>query len=128
MSYDVRLRGEDGETVEFNRPHHMKGGTYVLGGTTLAELNVTYNYSKILHQVLTEVGPRGGDKHTGGIRSLYGLAAWQSIPILMKAIEQLQDNVVDDYWEPTEGNVKAALKDLLQLALLSPSGSIWDGD
>ena len=36
-------------------------------------------------------------------------------------------NVSNNYWEPTEGNVKVALLQLLELAKMRPDG-IWDGD
>ena len=42
MSYDVYLEDPTtGRTVEFEEPHHSRGGTYVLGGTKEAWLNVT---------------------------------------------------------------------------------------
>ena len=46
MSYDIELIDPvTGNTLELDAPHHMRGGTYALGGTTRAHLNVTYNYS-----------------------------------------------------------------------------------
>jgi hypothetical protein len=50
-----------------------------------------------------------------------------SIPILEKAIAQLGDDVDEDYWEPTEGNAKRALSQLLALAKMRPDG-VWTGD
>jgi hypothetical protein len=96
----------------------MKGGTYALGGSTMAELNVTYNYSKSFYKVLdTEKG----------LRILYGMSGAESIPVLKNSIAQLADDVSEDYWEGTEGNAKRALIQLLALAQLRPDG-IWDGD
>ena len=43
MSVWIRLEDLQGRTLEAER--HEEGGTYVVGGTTECELNVTYNYS-----------------------------------------------------------------------------------
>ena len=40
---------------------------------------------------------------------------------------QLKDDKTENYWEPTEGNAKAALIQLLALAKMRPDG-IWKGD
>lgn len=118
MSYDISLVDPVSKKVlDLDTPHHMRGGTYAVGGTTEASLNVTYNYSKHFIRVL-------GD---GGIRSLYGKSAVDSIPMLEKAIAQLGDDISEDYWEPTEGNAKRALLQLYTLAKMRPDG-VWDGD
>ena len=118
MSYDIRLvDAETKEGVMLDNSHLLKGGTYALGGTREAWLNVTYNYSSIFYKIL-------GEK---GIRSIYGLTGKDSIMILSKAISELKDDVSDNYWEATEGNVRKALSDLLQLAIMKPD-AIWDGD
>lgn len=117
MSYDIRLRDADGETVCLDMPHSLRGGTYALGGTTEAWLNVTYNYSKHFYRVL-------GDK---GIRSIYGMRAADSLPLLRAAVEKLSNDTSEDYWEATEGNAKQALMNLITLAEAAPEG-IWDGD
>lgn len=118
MSYDIQLNDPvTGDVLQLDEPHQIKGGTYVIGGTTEAHLNVTYNYVDIFGRVL-------GDD---GIRSIYGKSGAESIPILAEAIEQLADDVDDDYWKPTEGNVKRALCGLLALARMRPDG-IWAGD
>lgn len=118
MSYDIRLTDSTtGETLELENPHDLKGGTYALGGTREAWLNVTYNYGPHFYRVL-------GEK---GIRIIYGKSGAETIPILESAISQLGDDVDSDYWKPTEGNAKQALSDLLILAKAIPDG-IWDGD
>lgn len=118
MSYDIYLRdGVTRECLLLEAPHHMRGGTYMVGGTLRAHLNVTYNYSRHLYRVF-------GD---GGIRSLYGMTGAESIPVLQSAIGKLGDDVAEDYWESTEGNAKRALKQLLALAQMRPDG-VWDGD
>lgn len=118
MSYDISIVDPvTRETIQLNFKHNMRGGTYAVGGTILAELNITYNYSSIFQRVL---GP-------GGIRSIYDLTGGESIPILSKAILELNNDVTESYWEPTEGNAKLALLDVLKLAFLCPYG-VWTGD
>ncbi|MCL2427438.1 MAG: hypothetical protein FWD05_14020 [Oscillospiraceae bacterium] len=51
----------------------------------------------------------------------------KSIKVLDEAVQKLGDDVCSDYWEPTEGNAKAALLKLIALAEMRPDG-IWDGD
>ena len=118
MSYDVRLKDpKTNETIIFDKPHQIKGGTYEVGGSYEAWLNLTYNYSEILDRVLS-----------GGIRGLYRKTAKESMPILFKAMSKLKDDVDDDYWKATEGNVKVALQGLFELALMSPPNAEWSGD
>ena len=118
MSYDIDLRDPvTKEVLHLEHAHHMRGGTYAIGGTTEAHLNVTYNYGKHYYRVL-------GDK---GIRTIYGMTGAESIPILKEAAEKLANDVHDNYWEPTEGNAKGALMQLIALATMRPDG-VWDGD
>lgn len=118
MSYDIELcHPTTKEVLSLDAPHHMAGGTYQLGGTTDAHLNITYNYGCQFHKVL---GPEG-------IRSIYGLTGAESIPILRSAILLLADDITGNYWEPTEGNAKQSLLQLLALAQMRPDG-IWQGD
>ena len=117
MSYDLTLLDPvTRQPLETDEPHHMHGGTYRPGGTTELHLNVTFNYSAILGNVLDN-----------GIRGIYGMTGSESIPLLQKAASSLKDNASDDYWEPTEGNVKRALLQLVALARMRPDGE-WDGD
>ena len=119
MSCDICLTDPiTKEALELDSPHHMKGGTYAVGGTTEACLNVTYNYAPLFKKVLDP---------TLGIRLLYGMGGAASIPVLEEAISKLGDDVDPDYWEPTEGNAKRALTQLLALARMRPDG-VWNGD
>jgi len=122
MSYDIELVDPITKGVlELEEPHQMRGGTYSVGGTTEASLNVTYNYGAIIRKVLS---PSEGAQ---GIRGLYGKTGAETIPLFESAIAQLGDDVSKDYWEPTEGNVKRALLHMKALATLRPDG-IWAGD
>lgn len=118
MSYDVELTDPvSGEVLLTDVPHQMKGGTYAAGGTQEMWINITYNYSPILYRVLGE----------GGIRSLYGKTGAETIQFIKKAAESLTDETGEDYWKPTEGNVKRALLQLGAMAAMRPDG-IWRGD
>lgn len=118
MSYDIYLTDpKTKETICFDVPHRLKGGTYAIGGTREAWLNITYNYYEHFVKVLGEEG----------IRAIYGMTGKQSMPVLEKAIESLKDDTDPDYWKPTEGNARNALLDLLVLAKSAPHG-IWKGD
>ena len=117
MSYDIYL----GDPVTHHKlhvdtKHHIAGGTYALGGTTELSLNVTYNYAPHFRGF----GPKG-------IRELYGKSGAESIPLIETVIAILGDDKSDDYWQPTEGNAKAALYGLLALARMRPDG-VWQGD
>ncbi len=118
MSYDIELQDPiTGRALELDSAHYMRGGTYAVGGTINAELNITYNYAKHYRRVL------GGR----GIREIYGKTGAESIQMLKDAISMLGDDVHDNYWEPTEGNARHALTQLLALAQMRPDG-VWSGD
>ncbi len=118
MSYDISLRHPvTNEVLELDEPHQLRGGTYAVGGTKEAWLNVTYNYAEHFYGAM-------GEK---GIRTIYGMTGAESIPIIKEAMERLGNDVDPDYWESTEGNAKAALSGLLALAQMRPDG-VWDGD
>lgn len=136
MSYDINLTDPvTGETLQLDALHHMRGGTYAVGGTTEAHLNVTWNYATHYYRVFKPAPLRPGvDKYhaneggtVGGIRSIYGLTGAESTPVLQSAIDQLGDDTHPYYWEPTEGNAKRALTQLLALAKMRPDG-VWNGD
>lgn len=117
MSYDIYLIDPvTKDTINLSDKHLLTGGTYARGGTTEAWLNITYNYAK--HYATL------GEK---GIRTIYGMTGADSIPLLEKTISRLKNDTDEDYWEPTEGNAKQALLQLVALAKMRPDG-IWQGD
>lgn len=135
MSYDIGLQDPvTKKTLLLSEPHFMRGGTYAIGGTQEASLNVTYNYAPHFRRVFGDSDAKlsdfdrlfGGGGETG-IRRLYGMSGAESIPVLEQAISSLGDDTSDDYWEPTEGNAKRALIQLLALAKMRPDG-VWAGD
>jgi hypothetical protein len=137
MSYDIELvDAVTGKTLELDTPHHMRGGTYAVGGTKRAHLNVTYNYYKQFSRVFdtpNEPCPNAPEwlredwSMVSGIRTIYGLTGAESLPILDKAIDLLGDDVDADYWQATDGNAKRALVQLRSLAAMRPDG-VWSGD
>lgn len=118
MSYDIYLTSPaTGKLLELPEKHQLEGGMYIEGGSTLAWLNVTYNYAEHYYRLWPEEG----------IRVIYGLTGKQSLPFLEHAADQLIDDTCPDYWQPTEGNARRALLDLAQLARMAPHG-VWQGD
>ena len=89
----------DGEVIQYNEPREISGGTYAVGGTEEAWLNVPYNYGGIFP-----------------FRELDGKTLHASAPDIEDAIAALPGERGDDYWKPTPGNVRHALKSLLLLA------------
>ena len=136
MSYDIRLLDPvTKETIQFENPHFMRGGTYAMYGTTEAWLNITYNYSRWYYKA--EVFGR-----PSGICTIYGLTGAESIPVLRKAIaglESLNEDLSDKerreclvhdvsgYWLPTRENAIKPLYQLLAMAQMRPDG-VWSGD
>ena len=118
MSYGIWLKDATGATITFPEPHHITGGTYAIGGTQEAWLNITWNYAPFYYE---HIDP---DK---GIRFLYGKTAQEVVHLLAPIIGKLGTERSDDYWDATPGNAGAALADLAALCLKAPHGII-DGD
>ena len=125
MSYSIHLAPipDDSSVLELADVHHERGGTYVLGGTNQASLSVTYNYSGHFARAFV-----------GGIRSLYGRTARESIALLDHGISILgtAEPPDADYWQPTAGNAVAALQSLRRIAAQAVSEgygeALWSGD
>lgn len=126
MSYDINLLDPiSKEIIEINDAHFLRGGIYKMGGSKELTLNITYNYSEILHRVIQPENTPS--EYKTGIRSLYGMTALEAIPILETAISSFKNDVDEDYWKATEGNVKRALNNLLTMCKMRPD-AIIDGD
>ena len=140
MSYDIYLRDPvTKETIEFDTPHDIRGGTYAIGGLSEAWLNVTYNYADWYYRPGVFHENKDDSK---GIRTIYGMTGAESIHVLKKAIEVLEkctEDISEDerkdceqhgctgYWLPTRKNAIKPLYQLLAFAQMRPDG-IWDGD
>lgn len=90
--------------------HDIRGGTYAVGGSDTADLAITFNYAEFFCKFL------GGN----GINDLNGLKVSDTLPKLLDAVMRMKGEPDADYWKPTEGNARAALTDMLLLALLTP--------
>lgn len=110
MSYDIELRYEDGVA---SVARHEEGGTYAIGGTLRAELNVTYNYSNSFL------------KANFSIRDLNGRPAKETISVLQKVVEVLGIEWQGGYWDATDGNAGYAANILLGWARQHPS-AVWE--
>lgn len=140
MSYDIYFNDPvTKEPIEFDTNHQIAGGTYAVGGTNEAWLNVTYNYADWYYKdgVFPEIE---GEKR--GIRTIYGMSGAESIPVLksaIKALESMEDDIsyeerrkcedqgATGYWMPTIENAIKPLYQLLAFAQMRPDG-MWDGD
>lgn len=139
LSYDISLCDPvTKETLELDAPHQIKGGTYAVGGTTEAWLNITWNYSRWYR--MDGVFPKRNDQ--SGIRSIYGMTGAESIPVLKSAIAALENSDQElseeeqaeckrqgttGYWMPTKANAIKPLYGLLAFAQMRPDG-VWRGD
>ena len=107
---------------EHNRPvqveRHSEGGTYEIGGTTDASLNVTYNYAKFFRDTIDE---------DEGIRWIVNKTGEECISKLHSAIRELGTVQDDNYWKATEGNAGHALSILMLWAKQYPN-AVFRGD
>jgi hypothetical protein len=93
--------------VEVTR--HASGGTYMVGGTISAELNITYNYGPHFHEAID-----------GGLERLNGITGREALPLLTHAVDMLGAYRSDDYWEASPGNAGYSLSILLEWARQYP--------
>ena len=110
MSYDISLHDAEGKIVEVER--HTEGGTIVVGGTTSADMNVTYNYGEVYHLFGFSLKDLGGQK------------ASDTIARLRELVDKLGTRTFENYWAPTPGNAGHALFILLKWAEQHPD-SVW---
>jgi hypothetical protein len=93
--------------------HFTDGGTYPIGGTDRAELNVTYNYGEHIWKYLD-----------GGLRAIHGKRAGDFIETLERAVAELGTERDHDYWAATPGNAGHALNIMLAWSKQYPD-AIW---
>jgi hypothetical protein len=115
MSWWVSLRDKEDNIPAVE--NFTAGGTYALGGSTEADLNVTYNYGKEFD-----------------FKLLHKRNALETIPELEQIITRLsvfpaiaeiwrKKGGDKDYWAPTKRNVCVALMILLSWAKQHPNCS-----
>ena len=111
MSYDVYIEDANG-IINLDHKHQIHGGTYAIGGRTELQMNVTFNYSAVYSDYLN-----------ASLRDLDGMTVKRTIPTLCTWIAKLAGaggEPSDDYWEPSVGNARVALANLLSLCHLAP--------
>lgn len=118
MSWWASLCDRNGIPLEVGR--HAEGGTYVMGGTSEAELNVTYNYGGQFRQAWPE--PLEGSGALG--QMLDGRTGAETAPLLRQAVAKLGTEPSKDYWDSSAGNAGRALATLLAWAERHPNG-VW---
>ena len=91
---------------------HSEGGTYAIGGTDEAELNITYNYGNFYYHCLDR---------KEGLRWLNGKKAKDCTERLENAVRKLGTDRDKDYWAPTQRNAGYALSILLRWARQYPN-------
>ena len=107
MGYWIYLDDNTTQNPIVTDESRAEGGNYCLGGTNEAALNVTYNYSIFFN-----------------FRLLDGMSAEAGAKLLKAIIAKLKDDVDDNYWNPTEGNVKRCLQTLLDFATYAINNNI----
>ena len=121
MSYGIEFQ-KDGKTciLPFPPPH---GGTYCADEDfRKAWFIITFNYAQIFARHGLSIVKR--EKTERGIRTLEGKTAAECVRILTSVIPKMGNETDPDYWEPTEGNAKKALVNLLTVAVVVPYDAI----
>jgi hypothetical protein len=109
MSYWASLNDKNG-TV--NVTPHTEGGTITLGGSSIAEVNITYNYAEVFGLFQFSV------------RDLNGKTGLESQAELTRLAGILQDRPYKaDYWAPTPGNAGHVIHVLLAWAKQHPNAT-----
>lgn len=109
-SWDEELEHFNRQKVRLKEKHNIAGGTYAVGGTYEPWLHITFNYSKDFCKFL------GGN----GINDFQNKSVRETLPKLIEAVSKMHGEPDDNYWKATEGNARAALVKMIQLASLSP--------
>lgn len=130
MSYSVEIADPKTKcTIEIDHKHHIKGGTYCLGGTNRLELDITYNYSAFYQrpevlgaseQEKKEHDEEWISEHTG-LRRLAGMEVGAASLLLLKAIKKLRLLHIDENGEPYDMETKYSANTLKKLKELNKS-------
>lgn len=112
MSYDISIiDNKTNNIIESSYPEYIDGYDY----SKPLYLSITFNYSSILSKAFN---------NKKGIYLLNNRKVSDTINIIEIAINRLKNEINDDYWSATEGNVKFALLKLYQMSLLG-QGGVW---
>ena len=113
MGWDIRLENPDGTRPQVDR--HQAGSTIMIGGSTEAWMNLTYNYSPYYYTYFPE------DK---GLKWLNDKPAGATIEMMQTVLDKLGDAPSDNYWESSAGNAGHALGILISWARQHPT-AVW---
>lgn len=114
MGYTLEYQDKSGECIRLENLHFVRGSIYPIGGTDEVSLDVTFNYSKILTPLAKE--KFGVDRW---VDLMYGKTSHEAVKPLRVLLSMLEGEPDDDYWAITEGNARAAIKNLIYLCELS---------
>lgn len=110
------------EIVRLTDPLIHEGSTYVIGGSDVAEVSLTYNYAETIALAFEA---KVGRKFPGMASWLRGRFAVDTIPEMEAIRSVLPDEPSDaGYWAATPGNAGHAVALLLRMARQRPS-AIW---
>ena len=116
---------KDGQTVSVEP--FAEGGTYVMGGSTDAELNVTWNYGPRFVEAWDKEDFENRVVKLGWHGTLHAMlherVASETVPLLEQAIATLSTDTDSDYWKATSGNAGHALSVLCQWAKEHPEAT-----
>lgn len=114
MGIDLTLM-QDGKAVQVEPFQY--GSVYALGGTSEADIAITYNYSRVYNEIVPD--------WPGMIRFFNGKRAGDMIPTMRMIVERLGTERDPDYWAPTPGNAGYVMNMLLGWAEQYPD-AVWD--
>ena len=117
MSWNVEIIDSKGNIMIVENPHKIRGVTIRADGRLNqiaiyeAELNITYNRSRLFYAVWGH-----------GLDKFNNKPVSEVISKLKEGIEELGTDTDDDYWASTQGNAGASLQSLLFLCEQCPGG------
>jgi hypothetical protein len=106
MGVDLRLT-RDGETVFVEM--HTEGSTYLVGGSTEADIAITYNYSKTYRRAYEALEL----EYKGMCGMFENRVAGDCIPEFTAVVAYLGTEKSQNYWDDTPGNAGHALSVVL---------------
>ena len=132
MSYWIYLEDENGP-VEVSK-HEGEGSTYAIGGSTKADISITYNYSWPIRAaaalLLTGMDTKISEEvwwgwRVNGLWTLDDVKAFETIVQLVELVDVLGKRRPDEenYWLPTPGNASHVLNILLSWARQHPDAT-----
>jgi len=115
VSWDINIIDPlTGETRVLREKHALRGAVYALGGTRLAELTITANYSPYYRKIW---GQELGELDGKPLREVK--------PLFREAVIALGTLRAPSYWTPTSGNAGSAMQTLLNLCELCYPNDIF---